>query len=157
MIALQTAGKLRMKMAVDIMKKLHMTIALAIVLAIVVGILVLFIPTAASATTADDEVTIRVMEMHEKSTSAVMNRIQLPEAASEKVSEEATYRNRLTEHKGDGNGTAEMDRERTQAEDQERLLEMDQDHEMDMINDQIRDTEHEIDREQETSHRQGAK
>ena len=149
MIALQTAGKLRMKMAVDIMKKLHMTIALAIVLAIVVGILVLFIPTAASATTADDEVTIRVMEMHEKSTSAVMNRIQLPEAASEKVSEEATYRNRLTEHKGDGNGTAEMD--------QERLLEMGQDHEMDMLNDQIRDTEHEIDREQETSHRQGAK
>lgn len=149
MIALQTAGKLRMKMAVDIMKKLHMTIALAIVLAIVVGILVLFIPTAASATTADDEVTIRVMEMHEKSTSAVMNRIQLPEAASEKVTEEATYRNRLTEHKGDSNGIAEMD--------QERLLEMGQDHEMDMINDQIRDTEHEIDREQETSHRQGAK
>lgn len=149
MITLQTAGKLRMKMAVDIMKKLHMTIALAIVLAIVVGILVLFVPTAASATTADDEVTIRVMEMHEKSTSAVMNRIQLPETATEKVTEEATYRNRLTENKGDGNGIAEMD--------QERLLEMDQVHEMDMINDQIRDTEHEIDREQETSHRQGAK
>lgn len=136
-------------MAVDTMKKLHMTIALAIVLAIVVGLLALFIPTAASATTTDDEVTIRVMEMHEKSTSAVMNRIQLPEAASEKVTEEATYRNRLTEHKGDGEGIAEMD--------QERLLEMGQDHEMDMINDQIRDTEQVIDREQETSHRQGAK
>jgi len=37
------------------MKKLHKTIALAIIIAIALGILALLMPTAASASTADDE------------------------------------------------------------------------------------------------------
>ena len=37
------------------MKKVHKTIALAIAIAIALGILALLMPTAASASTADDE------------------------------------------------------------------------------------------------------
>ena len=37
------------------MKKIHKTIALAIVIAIALGILALLMPTAASASTVDDE------------------------------------------------------------------------------------------------------
>lgn len=37
------------------MKKIHKTIALAIVIAIALGILALLMPTAVSASTADDE------------------------------------------------------------------------------------------------------
>ena len=102
------------------MKKLYIAVVLA---------LGLVIPYAAIAATPDAEVTIRVMEMHEKSTASVMNRIELPGSADDKVIEEANYRKRLIEHKGDGEGTgegvAEMDRDRE---------------EMEQVQDQIRDS-----------------
>ncbi|MFV9616637.1 MAG: hypothetical protein ACNYZG_11820 [Gammaproteobacteria bacterium] len=77
------------------MKKLNIAGALVLVFGLV-------LPSGAFAVTADDEVTIRVMEMHEKSTSSVMNRIQLPDLAGDKVTEQEKYRKRLTEHKGEG-------------------------------------------------------
>jgi hypothetical protein len=43
----------RKSLTADIMKKAHKTIALAIIIAIALGILALLIPKAASATTAD--------------------------------------------------------------------------------------------------------
>jgi len=120
------------------MKKLYIAVVLA---------LGLVTPFAAIAATPDAEVTIRVMEMHEKSTASVMNRIELPDAADDKVIEEANYRKRLIEHKGDGEGTgkgiAETDRDSTydleqiqnQVQDRE---EMEQ--EQEQVQDQIRDS-----------------
>ncbi len=116
------------------MKKLNIAVVLA---------LGLVIPFAAIAATPDAEVTIRVMEMHEKSTASVMNRIRLPEAADDKVIEEANYRKRLIEHKGEGTGEgiAEMDRDRIH--DMEQIQNQDQDREemeQEQAQDQIRDS-----------------
>ena len=118
------------------MKKLNIAVVLA---------LGLVIPYAAIAATPDAEVTIRVMEMHEKSTASVMNRIELPDAANHKVIEEANYRKRLIEHKGDSEGTgegiAEMDRDRIH--DLEQIQNQDQDREemeQAQAQDQIRDS-----------------
>ena len=116
------------------MKKLHIAVVLA---------LGLVIPFTAIAATPDAEVTIRVMEMHEKSTASVMNRIELPDAANDKVVEEANYRKRLIEHKGDGTGegVAEMDRDRIY--DLEQIQNQDQDREemeQEQAQDQIRDS-----------------
>lgn len=116
------------------MKKLYIAVALA---------LGLVIPFVAIAATPDAEVTIRVMEMHEKSTASVMNRIELPDAANDKVIEEANYRKRLIEHKGDGEGTgkgiAETDRDSTY--DLEQIQNQVQDlEEMEQVQDQIRDS-----------------
>ena len=118
------------------MKKLNIAVVLA---------LGLVIPFTAIAATPDAEVTIRVMEMHEKSTASVMNRIELPDAADDKVIEEANYRNRLIDHKGDGEGTgegvAEMDRDRIY--DLEQIQDQDQDREemeQEQAQDQIRDS-----------------
>jgi hypothetical protein len=44
----------RISLTADIMKKAHKTIALAIVIAIALGILAMLIPKAASASTADE-------------------------------------------------------------------------------------------------------
>jgi hypothetical protein len=116
------------------MKKLHIAVVLA---------LGLVIPFTAIAATTDAEVTIRVMEMHEKSTASVMNRIELPDAADDKVIEEENYRKRLIEHKGDGEGTgegvAEMDRDRIY--DLEQIQNQDQEEmEQEQAQDQIRDS-----------------
>ena len=123
-------------MAIDIMKKLNVTVTLA---------LGLVIPFAALALTPQDEVTIRVMEMHEKSTSSVMDRIELPDVLTDKVAEEANDRKRLIEHKGDGEGTgegiSEMDQdlihnlEQIQNQDQDR-----EEMEQEQVQDQIRDS-----------------
>ena len=129
-------------MAIDIMKKLNITVTLA---------LGLLIPFAALALTPEDEVTIRVMEMHEKSTSSVMDRIELPDAAIDKVAEEANEHNRLIEHKGDGEGQgsdistgkgiSEMDQDLRY--DLEQIQNQDQDREemeQEQVQDQIRDS-----------------
>ena len=119
-------------MAIDIMKKLNITAALA---------LGLLIPFAALALTPEDEVTIRVMEMHEKSSSSVMDRIELPDAEIDKVAEEENERKRLTDHKADGEGIGEIDRElshyleQIQNQDQDR-----EEMEQEQVQDQIRDS-----------------
>jgi hypothetical protein len=141
----------------DIMKKLNIAETAVLVLAMV-------IPSALIAATPDDEVTIRVMEMHEKSTAAVMNRIQLPATASDKVTEEENYRKRLTEGKGEGaeTGLGDTDRDRTldqeQSRDQEQSYDMNQAHEreLDLVQDQIRDTEPDLDIGQQTGNETGA-
>ena len=146
------------------MKKLSTALALAL------GLLLPFGAMAIS----DVDVTIRVMKMHEKSTQEVMNRIELPEAAIDKVTEEANFKKRLIKRvgdteiqgkhyagedpgDGDGSGTAEgagqMDWDRTQDhsqfmdQDQDRVMDQDQDRAMEMDQDQIRDNEHEFDNE----------
>lgn len=116
------------------MKKLYIAVVLA---------LGLVIPFVATAATPDAEVTIRVMEMHEKSTASVMNRIELPDAANDKVIEEANYRKRLIEHKGEGaeKGIAESDRDSTY--DLEQIQNQVQDREemeQEQVQDQIRDS-----------------
>lgn len=65
------------------MKKLTLSIALGLGLSL---------PFAAMA--ADDEVTIRVMEMNESSVQAVMQEIQLPDAASDQAQENNQQANR---------------------------------------------------------------
>ena len=134
------------------MKKLN--IAVVLVLGVV-------IPYAAIAATPDAEVTIRVMEIHEKSTASVMNRIELPDTADDKVIEDANYRKRLIEHKGDGEGTgegvAEMDRDHTH--DLEQIQNQDQDREemeQEQIQDQIRDSVPGFENKPETGNGAGA-
>ena len=141
------------------MKKLNIAVALVLVFGLV-------LPSGAIAVTADDEVTIRVMEMHEKSTSSVMNRIQLPDIASDKVTEEANYHKRLTERKGEGSeaGLADKDldriRDQEQTYDQEQIYDQEQyqyqERELDLVQDQIRDTEPDIANEQQTGNETGA-
>ena len=127
-------------MAIDIMKKSNITVTLA---------LGLLIPFAALALTPEDEVTIRVMEMHENSTASVMDRIALPDAAIDKVAEEANDRKRLIEHKGDGEGAGENAGEGIGEMDQdlsydlEQIQNQDQDREemeQEQVQDQIRDS-----------------
>ena len=133
------------------MKKSNIAETVVLVLAVV-------IPSALIAATPDDEVTIRVMEMHEKSTTSVMNRIQLPATASDKVTEQANYRKRITEGKGEaaesGHGDTDWDRIR----DQERTYDKDQDQEreLDLVQEQIRDTEPDLDIGQQTGNETGA-
>lgn len=127
-------------MAINIMKKLNIALAL-----------ILLIPFAAIALTPEDEVTIRVMEMHEKSSSSVMDRIELPDAATDQVAEETNDRKRLIEHKGDGEGEGageytgegigEMDQDLTY--NLEQIQNQDQDREemqQETVQDQIRDS-----------------
>ena len=133
------------------MKKLNLAGALVLVFGLV-------LPSGAIAVTADDEVTIRVMEMHEKSTSSVMNRIQLPVLAGDKVTEEANYRKRLTESKGEGaeKGLADKDWDRIREQEQTYDQEQNQERELDLVQDQIRDTEADIANEQQTGNETGA-
>ena len=133
------------------MKKLNIAVALVLVFGLV-------LPSGAIAVTADDEVTIRVMEMHEKSTSSVMNRIQLPDIASDKVTEEANYHKRLTERKGEGSeaGLADKDLDRIRDQEQTYDQEQNQERELDLVQDQIRDTEPDIANEQQTGSETGA-
>lgn len=133
------------------MKKLNIAVALVLVFGLV-------LPSGAIAVSADDEVTIRVMEMHEKSTSSVMNRIQLPDLAGDKVTEEENYRNRLTERKGEGSeaGLADKDLDRIRDQEQTYDQEQNQERELDLVQDQIRDTEPDIANEQQTGNETGA-
>ena len=133
------------------MKKLNIAGTLVLVFGVI-------IPSGAIAVTADDEVTIRVMEMHEKSTSSVMNRIQLPEIASDKVTEEANYRKRLTERKGEGTAEGLGDKDLDRLRDQEQTYdqELNQERELDLVQDQIRDTEPDIANEQQSGNETGA-
>ena len=116
-------------MTVGIMKKLNITGTIILIIGVVIP--------SGSIAAPDDEVTIRVMEMHEKSTSSVMNRIKLPETASDKITEEATYRKRLTER----NGQTPDDKDWGRIHDQERIYdkEQGQQRELDLVQDQIRD------------------
>ena len=121
-------------MAINIMKKLNIALALG-----------LLIPFAALALTPEDEVTIRVMEMHENSTASVMDKIALPDAAIDKVAEQANDRKRLIEHKGDGEGTGEGigEMHRDLRRDLEQIQNQDQDREemeQEQVQDQIRDS-----------------
>ena len=122
------------------MKKSNIAVTVVLVFAVV-------IPSALIAATPDEEVTIRVMEMHEKSTTSVMNRIQLPEAASDKVTEEANYRNRLTEGKGKTAETGLGDTDWDRIPEQER--------ELDLVQDQVRDTEPELENGQQIGNETG--
>ena len=133
------------------MKKLNIAGALVLVCGLV-------LPSGAIAVIADDEVTIRVMEMHEKSTSSVMNRIQLPDLAGDKVTEEANYQKRLTERKGEGSeaGLADKDLDRIRDQEQSYEQEQNQERELDLVQDQIRDTEPDIANEQQTGNETGA-
>lgn len=133
------------------MKKLNIAGALVLVFGLV-------LPSGAFAVTADDEVTIRVMEMHEKSTSSVMNRIQLPEIAGDKVTEQEKYRKRLTEHKGEGaeKGLGDKDWDRIREQEQSYDQEQNYERELDLVQDQIRDTEPDIAKEQQTGNETGA-
>ena len=133
------------------MKKLNIAGALVLVFGLVLS-------SGAIAVTADDEVTIRVMEMHEKSTSSVMNRIQLPDLAGDKVTEEANYHKRLTERKGEGSeaGLADKDLDRIRDQEQTYDQEQNQERELDLVQDQIRDTEPDIANEQQTGNETGA-
>jgi hypothetical protein len=133
------------------MKKLNIAVALVLVFGLV-------LPSGAIAITADDEVTIRVMEMHEKSTSSVMNRIQLPEIAVDKVTEEANYHKRLTERKGEGYEADLADKDLDRIRDQEQTYEQEQnqERELDLVQDQIRDAEPDSANEQETGNETGA-
>ena len=132
------------------MKKSNIAGTVVLVLAVVT-------PSALIAATPDDEVTIRVMEMHEKSTTSVMNRIQLPEAASDKVTEEANYRKRLTEGKGKATETGLGDTDWDRIREQERSFEKEQDQvrELDLVQDQIRDTEPDLDNGQQIGNETG--
>ena len=80
------------------MKKLNIAIALAL------GLLLPSVAMAAS----DTDVTIRLMQMHEKSTQEVMNRLELPEMAIDKVTEEANYKKRLIKRVSDTEAQAEQ-------------------------------------------------
>ena len=124
----------------------------------VVLVLAMVLPSALIAATPDDEVTIRVMEMHEKSTASVMNRIQLPATASDKVTEEANYRKRLTEGKGEAAETGLGDTDWDRIRDQEQSYDKNQAHEreLDLVQDQIRDTEPDLDNGQQTGNETGA-
>ena len=127
-----------------VMKKINTAIAISI------GLLLPFAAMGASG----DEVTIRVMEMHENSSQAVMNQIELPEVANDearqKIRNVIQNRGRVRENMdenaagdgssegvGDGEGAGDMDRDR--------LRDQDQTHEMDPQQD--RDQEHEMDNE----------
>ena len=133
------------------MKKSNIAETVVLVLAVV-------IPSALLAATPDDEVTIRVMEMHEKSTTSVMNRIQLPATASDKVTEQENYRKRLIEGKGEAAETGLGDTDWDRIRDQERTYDKDQDQEreLDLVQDQIRDTEPDLDNGQQTGNETGA-
>jgi hypothetical protein len=124
----------------------------------VVLVLAMVLPSALIAATPDDEVTIRVMEMHEKSTASVMNRIQLPATASDKVTEEANYRKRLTEDKGEAAETGLGDTDLDRIRDQEQSYDNNQanERELDLVQDQIRDTEPDLDNGQQTGNETGA-
>ena len=136
-------------MVMDIMKKSNIAETVVLVLAVVM-------PSALLAATPDDEVTIRVMEMHEKSTTSVMNRIQLPATASDKVTEQENYRKRLIEGKGEAAETGLGDTDWDRIRDQERTYDKDQERELDLVQDQIRDTEPELDNGQQTGNETGA-
>jgi len=131
------------------MKKSNIAETVVLVLAVVM-------PSALLAATPDDEVTIRVMEMHEKSTTSVMNRIQLPATASDKVTEQENYRKRLIEGKGEAAETGLGDTDWDRIRDQERTYDKDQERELDLVQDQIRDTEPELDNGQQTGNETGA-
>ena len=124
----------------------------------VVLVLAMVLPSALIAATPDDEVTIRVMEMHEKSTASVMNRIQLPATASDKVTEEANYRKRLTEDKGEAAETGLGDTDLDRIRDQEQSYDKNQanERELDLVQDQIRDIEPDLDTGQQTGNETGA-
>jgi hypothetical protein len=134
-------------MEVDDMKKLYFAIALAL------GVM----SSYSAYANEDTEVTIRMMNMNENSTSEVMKRINLPDSAVDKVAEDANFKHRLIkrnrtgegqengagEGQGDGygneGGVGEMDRDRTRDQDHEQVRDMDQD--------QVRDTDHEFENE----------
>lgn len=123
----------------------------------VVLVLAVVIPSDLIAATPDDEVTIRVMGMHEKSTTSVMNRIQLPATASDKVSEQENYRKRLIEGQGEAADSGPGDSDWDRIRDQEQSYDKDQDHEgeLDLVQDQIRDTEPDLDIGQQTENETG--
>lgn len=144
------------------MKKLNLATALALSLAV---------PFSAQAF-ADEDVTIRVMEMHENTTEAVMKQIQLPDLAQDKVTDEGTfrYRNRklsgqsTTPGDGDGQGTGNgyqgesgaanqyqgdvpSDGEGVGDMDRDRIQDQDRTREMEQDQDRIRDTDQITDHE----------
>ncbi len=139
------------------MKKLNLALAFA---------LGLIIP---SLVMASDEVTIRVMEMHEKTTAEVMHRLKLPDFAVDKVAEDSLkYRHQLHKGSGPGNdgtgdqgqgsgtgsdneqGTGDLDRDRIQDQDQLQVHDENQDRLMDQDRtnqDFTREPEHELESE----------
>lgn len=124
------------------MKKLNTAIAISL------GLLMPFAAMGAS----DEEVTIRVMEMNEHSSQAVMNMIELPDVANEEARQQVRNttqnRHRVRENydeeggiegAGDGEGVGDMDRDRLRDQDQTHAMDQQQD----------RDPEHEMEFEME--------
>lgn len=69
------------------MKKLNFAIALALGLIVPFGVM----------SSEDNEVNKYAMEMNEKSTEEVMKRVEMPEKASDKATEEGVFKHRYTE------------------------------------------------------------
>ena len=78
------------------MKKLNIAIALA---------LGLLLPFSALAAPGND-ITIRLMQMNEKSTQEVMNRLELPDMAIDKVTEDNALKSRAIKRVSDTQGKA---------------------------------------------------
>lgn len=94
---------------------------LSIVTALTLG---LSLPLSAMA---DDDVTIRVMEMNEVSSDAVMQQIELPDAASDEAAENGEpglrERERIREHAGDGEELMQQEGEMEQYREMEQMHE----------------------------------
>ncbi len=97
----------------------------------------LSLPLGAMAS-PDDEVTIRVMQMNEKSADKVMRFIELPDAASEEAKEQAQNRERVRERIRENQHDPE-DATQEQIMEQEREQEMTQDRERLMDHENIED------------------
>ena len=130
------------------MKKINTAIAFSI------GLLLPFAAMGAS----DEEVTIRVMEMHEHSSQAVMNQIELPEVANDEARQQVrnviknrdSVREDMDENlTGDGSSEVVGDGECAGDMDRDRLRDQDQTHGMEQQQDRERDQEHEMDSEME--------
>ena len=121
------------------MKKLYIAIGLAL------GLLLPFEALAAPG----HDITIRLMQMNEKSTVDVMNNIKLPIMATDKVTEGVPFRSREKNRVSDTQGKAkyyatqgpgesqflneensqhETDMEQERERDQDRVMEMEQEH-----------------------------
>ena len=72
--------------------------ALKFTILMILGLSVPFVAISSD----DSGIHKQAMEMHEKSQESVMERVQIPEAASEKATDTATYRYRKTELKMKG-------------------------------------------------------
>lgn len=101
-------------------------------LAVAIG-LSLSLPASVMASSGE-EVTIRVMEMHQNAKQLMMNEIELPEQANETAREQAMKqaqeRTRDRDHDSDNEFESEQDRERVREHEYEHEGEMEQHQEM---------------------------